>query len=121
MGFRGIEQEAGVQGAGCKGERVSLAQKSPAAMPWSETEQGLQSPTSLSCLHSVGVQSPSVCPPAPPSPAPLPLFERVKGVEHTTVIYWLKRKQRRFNFGQFPRSPRHAKNIPTKNVKMSNN
>jgi hypothetical protein len=56
-----IEQEAGVQGAGCKGERVSLAQKSPAAMPWSEAEQGLQSP--------------SVCPPAPPSPAPLPLFE----------------------------------------------
>jgi len=97
-----IEQEAGVQGAGfdvsaqpngCKdvrralrlrlersaesrvGERVSLVQKSPAAMPWSEAEQGLQSPTSLSCLHSVGVQFPSVCPPAPPSPAPLPLFE----------------------------------------------
>jgi len=70
-----IEQEAGVQGAGCKGERVSLVQKSPAAMPWSEAEQGLQSPTSLSCLQTEGVQSPSVCPPAPPSPAPLPLFE----------------------------------------------
>jgi hypothetical protein len=55
-----IEQEAGVQGAGGKdvrralrlrlersaesrvGERVSLVQKSPAAMPWSEAEQGLQ-------------------------------------------------------------------------------
>jgi hypothetical protein len=70
-----LEQEAGVQGAGCKGERVSLAQKSPAAMPWSEAEQGLQSPTSLSCLQTEGVQSPSVCPPAPPSPAPLPLIE----------------------------------------------
>lgn len=79
-----IEQEAGVQGAGGKdvrralsrvGERVSLVQKSPAAMPWSEAEQGLQSPTSLSCIHSVGVQFPSVCLPAPPSPAPLPLIE----------------------------------------------
>ncbi len=35
-----FEQEAGVQGAGGKGERVSLACKSPAAMPWSEAEQG---------------------------------------------------------------------------------
>ena len=46
------EQEAGVQGAGCKGERVS---------PGQNKKQGLQSP--------------SVCPPAPPSPAPLPLPE----------------------------------------------
>jgi hypothetical protein len=72
-----LEQEAGVQGAGGKGERVSLACKSPAAMPWSEAEQGSQSPTSLSGLHSVGVQSPSECPPAPSLPAPLPLFEAV--------------------------------------------
>ena len=57
-----------------QGESIPC-QKSPAAMPWSEAELGLQSPTSLSCLHTVGVQSPSVCPPAPPSPAPLPLIE----------------------------------------------
>jgi hypothetical protein len=31
-----------------------------------------------------------------------------------------KRKQRCQNFWQFPRSPRHAKNIPTKPVRMSN-
>ena len=50
-----------------------------------------------------------------------PGIEQVKGVEHTSVIYWLKREQRCQNFGQFPRSPHHAKNIPTKTVIMSNN
>ena len=58
-----IEQEAGVQGAGGKGERISFVRKSPAAMPRNEVEQGSQSPSER--------------PPAPPRPAPLPLIEPV--------------------------------------------
>jgi hypothetical protein len=58
-----LEQEAGVQGAGGKGERISFVRKSPAAMPRNEVEQGSQSPSER--------------PPAPPRPAPLPLIEPV--------------------------------------------
>jgi len=45
-------------------------------LPCSEAKHGSQSPTPLSGLHSGGVQSPSVCPPAPPLPAPPLLYER---------------------------------------------
>ncbi len=46
-----FEQEAGVQGAPSKGERISLANKSPVALPRTGMEQGSQSPASSSGFH----------------------------------------------------------------------
>jgi hypothetical protein len=86
--FKPYEQGAGGKGAGfdVSAQRsTERSRRSPNGsrgnapfppLPCSEAKHGSQSPTPLSGLHSGGGKSPSVCPPAPPLPAPPLLYER---------------------------------------------
>jgi hypothetical protein len=71
-----VEREAGVQGAGCKGEGISLRTSRLLLEERSGTEQGLQSPTSLSgspeCRGTIPLEN---VPLLPLSGDPLPLGE----------------------------------------------